>query len=84
MKPEEKLKKAAEALKNVKYEEGGSLLSFFQARAKQVYEPYDLNDIEVCTIEIGFLWDFIDKTLGPAVGYVGLLDSFLRNKKEQQ
>ena len=50
MKTEDKLKNACEALKTVKYEPDGSLLSFFQARAKQVYEPHNLNYIEVCTI----------------------------------
>lgn len=82
MKKEDKLKKACEALKNMKYEPDGSLLSFFQARAKQVYKPHNLNDIEVCAIEIGFLWEFIDKALGSAVGYAGLLDDFLKNKKD--
>lgn len=72
----ELMKKAQERLANMVYR-SQDLSGQYRERLA-VYVDLGLDDKTIFATEIGFLWEFIDKGLGPAVGYAGLLDELLK------
>ena len=48
-----------------------------------VYVDLGLDDNTIFATEIGFLWEFIDKGLGSAVGWAGIFDEMFAKKNNK-
>ena len=48
-----------------------------------VYTDVGLDDNTIFATEIGFLWEFIDKGLGSAVGWAGIFDEIFAQKNNK-
>ena len=76
------LQQALKKIKDIKYS-SETLAQQSQERIA-IYNEYGINPITSLALEITCLWEFIDKGLGPAVGYAGLLDELLKKEEKQQ
>lgn len=75
------MKTAQERLENMAYR-SQDLSGRYRERLA-VYVDLGLDDNAIFATEIGFLWEFIDKGLGSAVGWAGVLDELLKQKEQQ-
>lgn len=71
------MQEASRRLSCLQYDGTKTLHDMFVKRLS-IYTDVGLDDITILTTEIGFLWEFVDKGLGSAVGYAGLLDETLK------
>jgi hypothetical protein len=76
----ELLKQAFEKIKNMQYS-SKNLAQQSQERIA-VYNEFGIDPITSLATEIAFLWEFIDKGLGSAVGWASIFDEmFVKNNK---
>ena len=71
----ELLKQALKKIENMQY--SSKDLAHQSQERITVYNEFGIDLITSLATEIVFLWEFIDKGLGSAVGYAGLLDKLL-------
>lgn len=76
MEQTELLKQALKKIENI--QDSSKDLAHQSQERIAVYNEFGIDSITSLAAEIVFLWEFIDKALGSAVGYAGLLDELLK------
>lgn len=79
MEQTELLKQAFEKIKNIQY--SSKDLAHQSQERIAVYNEFGIDPITSLATEIVFLWEFIDKGLGSAVGWAGIFDEMFAKKQ---